>query len=92
MDKVEKVSKFRTVFLGTDYKNLGSLRSELVKIPNAIDRITKAMERATDVNVKADLQKQIDALKAIQTKAETFIKDNEGQFSFLGWFVRLFNK
>lgn len=92
MDKVEKVSKFRTIFLGTDYKNLGVLRSELVKTQNAIDRLAKAMERATDTTLKADLQKQIDALKVIQTKAETFIKDRESQFSFLGWFVRLFTK
>lgn len=92
MDKVSEVGKFRTLFFGTDYKNLGALRSELVKTQNSINRLTKAMQRATDVNVKADLQKQIDALKAIQTKAETFIKDHESQFSFLGWFVKLFNK
>lgn len=89
MDKVEKVGKFRTLFFGTDYKNLGSLRSELVKTQNAIDRLTKSMERTTNVNVKADLQKQIDALKVIQTKTEAFIKDHESQFSFLGWLVKL---
>lgn len=91
IDKVEKIGKFRTVFIGTDYKNLGALRSELVKTQNAIDRLTKAMERTTDVNAKSNLQKQIDELKVIQTKVETFIKDHEGQFSFLGWFVKLFN-
>ena len=92
MDKVEKVGKFRTLFFGTDYKNLGTLRSELVKTQNAIDRLTKAMERVTDVNVKADLQKQIDALKATLAKAETFANDHESQFSFLGWFIKLFVK
>lgn len=92
MDKVSETGKLRTIFFGTDYKNLGALRSELVKTQNAINRLTKSMERATDVNMKADLQKQIDALKVIQTKAETFIKDHESQFSFLGWFVKLFNK
>lgn len=91
MDKVDMAGRFRTLFIGTDYKNLGALRSEFVKTQNAIDRLTKAMERATDVSVKADLQKQIDALKVIQTKAETFTKNHEGQFSFLGWFVKLFN-
>ena len=92
MDKVDTVGKFRTVFIGTDYKNLGALRSELVKTQNVIDRLTKAIERTTDLNVKADLQKQIDALKATLTKTETFAKDHEGQFSFLGWFVKRFNK
>jgi len=92
MDKVDAVSKFRTVFLGTDYKNLGVLRSELVKTQNVIDRLTKAIERTTNLNIKADLQKQIDALKATLTKTETFAKDHEGQFSFLGWLVKRFNK
>ncbi len=59
MNKVDAVGKFRQLFLGTDYKNLGVLRSEFVNTQNAIDRITKAMERATDGNIKADLQKQI---------------------------------
>lgn len=91
MDEVDSVGGFRQLFLGTDYKNLGALRSELVKTQSAIDRLTKAMERAVDVNVKADLQKQIDALKATLTKAEQFAKDHEGKFSLLGWFVKLFN-
>lgn len=92
MDKVEKTGKFRTFFIGTDYKNIGAVRSELVTTQNAINRLTKAMERATNVDVKAELQKQIDALKAIKAKAEVFIKDHEGQFSILGWVVRLFSK
>jgi hypothetical protein len=92
MNKINKIGRFRTIFIGTDYKNLGVLRSEIVKTQNAIERLTKAMERAIDINIKADLQKQIDALKAIKIKTETFIKDHESQFSFLGWFVRLFNR
>ena len=91
MDEVDSVGEFRQLFLGTDYKNLGVLRSELVKTQNAIERLTKAIERATDVNIKADLQKQIDALKATLTKAEQFAKDHEDKFSLLGWFVKLFN-
>lgn len=91
MDKVDMAGRFRTLFVGTDYKNLGALRSELVKTQNSIDRLTKAMERTTNMDAKASLQKQIDALKTTQTKAETFAKDHEGQFSFLGWFVKLFN-
>lgn len=91
MDKVDMAGRFRTLFIGTDYKNLGALRSELVKTQNAIDRLTKAMERTTDMDIRVGLQKQIDALKATLAKAETFAKDHESQFSFLGWFVKLFN-
>ena len=91
MDEVDSVGGFRQLFLGTDYKNLGALKSELVKTQSAIERLTKAMERTTDVSVKADLQKQIDVLKATLAKAEQFAKDHEGKFSLLGWFVKLFN-
>ena len=92
MDEVDSVGGFRQLFLGTDYKNLGVLRSELVKTQSAIDRLTKALGRAMDESVKADLQKQIDALKANLSKAEAFAKDHESKFSFLGWFVKLFVK
>lgn len=92
MDEVDSVGGFRQLFLGTDYKNLGVLRSELVKTQSAIDRLTKALGRATDESVKADLQKQIDALKATLAKAEQFAKDHEDKFSLLGWFVKLFVK
>ncbi|OGM98820.1 MAG: hypothetical protein A2915_01560 [Candidatus Yanofskybacteria bacterium RIFCSPLOWO2_01_FULL_41_34] len=92
INNVDKVSKFKVLFLGTDYKNLGALRSELVTTQNAIDRLTKSLERITDISLKADIQKQIDALKATLVKAEAFAKDHESQFSFLGWFVRLFVK
>lgn len=90
LGSIEKRNSLVTFLLGTDYKRIGTLRSGLVTAQNEIKRLTKAMDRTKDATVKADLQKQIDALKAIVAKTEQFIKDNESKFSVLGWAVKLF--
>jgi len=90
MAKVENRGGFKTFLFGSDYKNLGALRSELAITQNHIDRLTKSMERATSTETKAELQTQINELSGIQTKAETFIKDQEGKFSLFGWLVKMF--
>ncbi|MCK9351203.1 MAG: hypothetical protein WCT49_00890 [Candidatus Paceibacterota bacterium] len=90
MEKVESRNGFKTFLIGSDYKNLGAIRSEIVTTQNHIDRLTKSLERATSTEAKAELQAQIDSLKGIQTKVETFVKDHEGKFSLFGWLVKMF--
>lgn len=90
IEAVENRSGLKTFFLGTDYKNLGDLRSEIVTSENHIDRLTKAKERTDDPAIKADLTAQINALNLELSKARTFIQQNESKFSLLGWFVKLF--
>ncbi len=92
MDVIEARSGFKTFLIGTDYKNIGIIRSELVKTQNAIDRLTKAVARATSADVKTALEKQIADLEASKLKVETFVNSHESQFSIFGWFVKLFNK
>jgi microsomal dipeptidase-like Zn-dependent dipeptidase len=87
---VEARGGFKTFLIGTDYKNIGALRSEVVTTQNSIDRLTKAMDRATDDSVKAELDTQIKALQETNTNALNFIQTNESKFSIFGWFVRLF--
>lgn len=90
MGAVEARSGFKTFLIGTDYKNIGALRSEVVTTENSIDRLTKAKDRATDDSVKASLDAQIKALEETNTSALNFIKTNESKFSIFGWFARLF--
>lgn len=90
MEAVELRSALRTFLLGTDYKNLGVLRSTLVTTENHISRLNRAVERAADPAVKIDLNAQISALQEEHMKVETFIKDNESKFSLFGWLARLF--
>lgn len=89
--EIEKRSGWKIFFIGTDYKNLGGLRSEMVTTDNNIDRLTKALEKATDPAIKAKLDLEIKSLQAEKLKVDTFIDDNEGKFSLFGWLVKLFN-
>jgi len=90
MEEVENRSSFRTFLFGSDYRNLGALRSELVTTANHIDRLTKSLDRMTSSTLKTELETQITELEAIETKAENFVKANESKFSLFGWLVRLF--
>lgn len=92
VDKVDNRSGLKTFFLGTDYKNLGVLRSAMVTTDNHISRLMTAKERATDSAIMADLDEQITVLQAEKASIETFIKENEDRFNVFGWFVKLFNK
>lgn len=90
MEAVESRGGFRTFLFGTDYKNIGVLRSTLVTTEHSINRLEKAMERATVASVKVNLQTQIDALKATKEEAEAFIDEHEDQLSLLGWLFKYF--
>lgn len=88
--KVENRSKLWSFLFGTDWKNVGMLRSQLAKTDADAARLETALAEATDASVKADLQAQITALKAEQAKVETFVEAHEKSFSLLGWFTKLF--
>ena len=92
INSIENRNSLVTFLFGTDYKRIGTLRSQLVTNQNEINRLTKAIARATDPSVKANLQIQIDNLKTIVAKINQFITENESRFSILGWAVRLFTK
>ena len=91
IESVETRGALKTFLFGTDYKNIGVIRSELVTTDNHIDRLTKAMDRSEDTEVKADLETQISTLEETKTSVESFVKENEDKFSLLGWLLRLFN-
>ncbi len=92
MNKVEQRSRLKTFFIGSDYKNLGQLRSELVTTENNLERLNKSMERTTSATIKTDLENQIKNLQTIKEKADLFVKNNENRFSLFGWFLKLFSK
>jgi hypothetical protein len=92
MTRVEKRNAFITFLFGTDFGNLGALRSSLVTSENGIDRLAQAKERSNDPSVQATLDAEIQALKAENEKALEFIKEEEGKFSLFGWLVRLFSE
>lgn len=90
IDKVEKRSKLKSFLIGTDYKNTGALRSEMVQTRNRIAQLKRLADKAENDQDKNELQNQIQALEQEQTNIESFITQNEDKFSLFGWAVKLF--
>ncbi len=85
MAKVEKRGSLRTFFFGSDYKNIGVIRSELSTTTNNIVRLKNLLNLTSDASVRADINNQITALELIQAKIEAFLELNESKFSLFGW-------
>ena len=92
INAVESRSKIKTFFIGTSYKNLGELRSQMVQTRNQIDQLKKIVDRANNEQDKTELQTQIQTLQQQQAGINSFIVQNENKFSLFGWAVKLFNK
>jgi flagellin-like hook-associated protein FlgL len=90
--KVKNRSKWQTFLFGSDYKNLGKLRSEMVTTQNNIDQLNNLITKAKYNMDKAELTNQIKVLENTKTEIEAFIKTKESSFSLLGWLVKPFVK
>ena len=92
MIKVEKRSHIRTFFLGSDYKNLGTIRSGIATTSNNISQLKALLDKTTSTSDRATLSAQIQVLEAEQAKIEAYVKAHESTFSLFGWFTKLFVK
>lgn len=92
IDKIKNRNELKTFFIGTDYKNVGQLRKEMVKTQNQIDKLNILLSQTTNADDQVTLLAQIQVLEQQQQKINDFLKINENKFSLFGWFVRLFNK
>ena len=92
IDKVKNRNAIKTFLIGTDWKNIGELRSDMTTTENRINRLKNLLGETTSSGNQAILQSQITSLEEQQTKIDNFIKTNESKFSLLGWLVRLFNQ
>lgn len=90
IEAVQSRSRVRTFFFGSDFKNLGDLRSQMVQTRNQIAQLTRLAEQAQSEESKAELQNQIQVLEQEQARINDFITQNENQFSLFGWAVKLF--
>ena len=87
---VENRSKLKTFLIGTSYKNLGELRSQMVQTRNQIEQLKRLADKAENEADKTELQTQIQTLEQEQANIDAFIAQNEDKFSLLGWAVKLF--
>ena len=90
MEQVQNRSKIKIFLIGSDYKNLGALRSEMVQTRNRLEQLNKLMENIQNEGDKTELQNQIQTLEQEQTNIENFIKEQEGKFSLFGWLLKFF--
>lgn len=88
--KVENRSSLKSFLFGTDWKNIGTLRSQIARSENDSIRLEESIGEASDASVKADLEAQLKALKAEQAKVQAFVDTQANKFSLLGWFTKLF--
>jgi len=92
IEKVEKRNKIKRFLIGSDYRNLGAMRSELVKTQNRLEKLNQLLADAKTEADKTALQTEIQKLTAEQTRIENFIKSQNGKFSLFGWLVKMFDK
>ena len=88
VDELEKRPKWQTLLFGTDYKNLGALRSQLVRNRNTIRKLTRSLDTLESSESEGLVQGQIYDLEASQLEIKEIIEKNESQFSILGWVFR----
>ncbi len=89
IEKIQKRNKIKTFLLGSDYRNLGALRSEMVQTRNRIEQLNRVMGKTASTT---EVQTQLQNLEQEQTKMEDFVKAQENKFSLFGWLVKLFQK
>jgi hypothetical protein len=92
MEKVQVRNKIKTFLFGTDYKNLGALRSEIASTTNRIKQLNQTMSQIQNASDTVEIQAQIQTLEQEQTRIQTFVKEQEARFSLFGWMAKLFNK
>ena len=89
IEAVESRGKVKTFLLGTDYKNLGKLRSEMVQVKNQTEQLNRLAGGAENEESRNELRVQAQILKQEQINIQSFIDENENNFSLFGWVARL---
>lgn len=88
--KVESRGRILTFIFGSDFKNLGTLRSESVTTKDNVEQLKGLLEKATSDASKTELSAQIKVLEDSQAKVDAFVNAHENTFSFFGWFAKMF--
>jgi len=89
MEQVQIRNKIRTFLFGSDYKNLGALRSEMVQTRNRLEQLNRLMENIQNEGDQVELQVQVQELEQEQERIENFIREQEEEFSLFGWLFKL---
>jgi len=89
LEEIDSAPKWKTFLFGTDYKNLGQLRSTVAHNTNAIRKLTRTAEKVTVEGGDTAVQANIALLTQERDRLVALIQEKESQFSLLGWVSRL---
>jgi hypothetical protein len=89
IEEIEDQPGWKKFLLGTEYKNLGQLRSALVKNRNQIRKLNQNVEKASSEETKLMLQTQIETMTQERERIKDIIVEEESGFSLLGWLSKL---
>jgi len=91
IDAIEKRPKWKTFLFGSDYKNLGQLRSNLAHNTNSIRKLHKVQNEVQAYGNEEDVQAQLGELVQERERIRTVITEHEDDFGILGWVFRFLN-
>lgn len=91
INEIEQRGGFKKFLIGTDYENLGQLRSSLAHNENQTRKLTSLLESTVEEETKTAIQDQLIVLMQERERIKTVISENEQGFSLLGWVFRLMN-
>lgn len=89
---IEEVSDrpaWKSFLLGPDYKNLGAIRSNLVKTQNQIKNIEKTMEKNMGEEENNTLRARLGELEEERLTIFNYINEKDDGFSLFGWLAKL---
>jgi hypothetical protein len=89
IDEVENRPKWKTLLFGTDYKNLGQLRSHLAHNTNSIRKLVGIQTQVSNQENEANVDDQLSTLLEERNRIVGIITDHENDFGLLGWVSRL---
>ena len=73
IDKVEKRNGVKTFLIGSDYKNLGAIRSEIAQTENRLSQLNREIGNTASSTEKDLITAQIKTLEQEQTKLTSFV-------------------
>lgn len=88
IEEIETRGAVKTFLIGTDYKNLGQLRSNLVQNRNEIRKLTRTMTQAQTPESAALIQAQLMTMTQERERIKSVITTNEEGFSLFGWVAK----
>lgn len=90
--EVRSKGKIKTFLVGSDYKNIGQLRSQLALNESCIKKINDLLGDTQSEENKNLMQQQLNFLTEKNAEINQVILENEDKFSLFGWAVKFFNK